>query len=70
VRTLKPKSPQIRPAHIDTEEESSDEEQVELVAVVPVADSSDRTITAGSRSYLSESLCFTLKATIFTRNDL
>jgi hypothetical protein len=46
VRTLKPKSPQIRTAHIDTEEESSDEEQVELVAVVPVADSSDRTITA------------------------
>jgi hypothetical protein len=45
VRTLKPKSPQIRPALIDTEDESSDEETVELVVVVLVADSSDKPIT-------------------------
>ena len=46
VRTLKPKSPQIRPALIDTEDESSDEEPIELVVVVSVADSSDKPITA------------------------
>jgi hypothetical protein len=46
VRTLKPKSPQIRPALIDTEDESSDEEPIELVVVVPVADSNDKPITA------------------------
>jgi hypothetical protein len=46
VRTLKPKSPQIRPALIDTEDESSDEEPIGLVVVVPVADSSDKPITA------------------------
>jgi hypothetical protein len=46
VRTLKPKSPQIRPALIDTEDESSDEEPIELVVVVPLADSSDKPITA------------------------
>ena len=45
VRTLKPKSPQIRPALIDTEDESSDEEPIVLVVVVPVADSSDKPIT-------------------------
>jgi hypothetical protein len=34
VRTLKPKSPQIRPALIDTEDESSDEEPIELVVAL------------------------------------
>jgi hypothetical protein len=41
VRTLEPKSPQIRPALIDTECESCDEEPIELVVVVPVADCRD-----------------------------
>jgi len=41
----KPKTSQIKPAHIDTEEESSNEEPVELVVVVPVVDSSDKPIT-------------------------
>ena len=46
MRTLKPTPPQIRPALIDKEEESSDEEPIKLVVVVPVADSSDKPITA------------------------
>jgi hypothetical protein len=42
---LVPIYPQIRPALIDTEDESSDEEPIELVVVVLVADSSDKPIT-------------------------
>ena len=46
MRTLKPKSPQIRPAPIYIEEEYSDEVPVELVVVVYVTDSSEKIITA------------------------